>query len=70
MNLSDQIQQLAEHPTAPIIQPQAKDREYIVVSDITSEVLLSTHDRYEAQKFAGKIRRAGGCVTIFKAMEI
>ncbi len=61
---------LLENGPVSLIQPQTKDQEYIVVSDNQSEVLLSTHNRYEAQKFAGKIRRAGGSVTVFKALEI
>lgn len=41
--------------------------EYIVVTDNTSEVILSTTDWNEAVKLATKCRKAGGSVTIFKA---
>jgi hypothetical protein len=41
--------------------------EYIVVSDNTSEVLLSTQDWNEAVRVANLCRKAGGSVTIFKA---
>lgn len=56
--------------SVPPILPAQPDREYIVVTDNTSEVLLSTNDRHEAQKFAGKVRRAGGSVTVFKALQL
>jgi hypothetical protein len=42
-------------------------KEYIVVSDTNSKILLSTTNWYEAVKLANKIRHAGGQVTIFKA---
>lgn len=42
-------------------------REYIVVSDKNSKVLLSTENWYEAVKLANRIRHAGGGCTIFKA---
>ena len=41
--------------------------EYIVVTDKTSVVLLSTEDWAEAVRFANRMRRAGGEVTIFKS---
>lgn len=48
--------------------PQTKkDYEYLVVTDKTSEVIISTIDRFEAIKMANKIRKAGGEVTIFRS---
>lgn len=41
--------------------------EYIVVSDKTSKVLLSTLDYYEAVRMVNLIRRGGGEVTLFKS---
>lgn len=44
------------------------DIEYIVVvADKTSKVLLSTTDWNQAVRYANRMRRAGGEVTIFKA---
>ena len=45
-------------------------REYLLVSDTTSEVLKSSTDLGELRKMAGMIRKAGGQVTVFKAMNI
>lgn len=42
-------------------------KEYIVVSDTNSKVILSTTNWYEAVKVANKIRHCGGQCTIFKA---
>lgn len=42
-------------------------KEYIVVADRTSKVLLSTPDYNSAVKYANMMRRAGGEVTIFRA---
>jgi hypothetical protein len=41
--------------------------EYLVVSDKTSVILLSTLDYYEAVRLVNTIRRGGGEVTIFKS---
>lgn len=46
------------------------DREYLLVSDTKSEVLKSSTDLGELRKMAGMIRKAGGQVTVFKAMNI
>lgn len=46
------------------------DIEYIVVSDKNSVVLLSTTNRYEASKFANKVRKAGGEVTVFRSLNL
>ena len=45
------------------------DREYIVVSDKNSKVLLSTTNYYEAKKLLNKIRSAGGEATLFRSMQ-
>lgn len=45
----------------------AAHREYLLVSDKNSKVLLSTSNWSEAVKTANMIRRADGVVTIFKA---
>ena len=48
---------------------KTKDYEYILVSDTKSEVLYS-HDSYmTVKRTAGMIRKAGGQVTIFKAIK-
>lgn len=41
--------------------------EYLVVTDKTSKILLSTTNYYEAVKMANLIRRGGGEVTVFKS---
>lgn len=41
--------------------------EYLVVTDKTSKILLSTRDWNEALRLANLIRRGGGEVTIFKS---
>lgn len=45
-------------------------REYLLVSDTKSEVLKSSTDLNDLRKVAGMIRKAGGQVTVFKAMNI
>ena len=45
------------------------EHEYILVSDKTSEVLKSDSDYMTIKKLAGIIRKAGGEVTIFKAIK-
>jgi hypothetical protein len=40
---------------------------YIVVSDTNGKLLLTTENRYEAIRFANKVRAAGGQCTIFKS---
>lgn len=42
-------------------------KEYIVVADKTSKVLLSTLSYHEAVRHANMIRKGDGQVTIFKA---
>lgn len=42
-------------------------REYLLVADKTSKVLLSTLDYYEAKRLANLIRKGGGEVTLFKS---
>jgi hypothetical protein len=42
-------------------------REYIVVSDTTSEVIMSDKDWVKVRSTARMIRKAGGAVTIFAA---
>ena len=42
-------------------------REYIIVTDKTSAVIMSTHDLDEASRFAGLVRKADGQCTVFKA---
>lgn len=49
------------------LEPKKPDTEYLVVTDKTSEVLLSTTNWYDAVKTANLIRRGGGEVTIFKS---
>lgn len=49
---------------------EAAAKEYLLVTDKTSEVLMTSPDRHEVQKLANKIRRAGGEVTIFKALNL
>lgn len=44
-----------------------REVEYIVVTDNTSKVLLSTRDWYEAVRLAKRCRASGGSVTIFKS---
>ncbi len=46
--------------------PPKEDKEYILVSDKTSEVLKSSESYQEVKKLAGIIRKGGGEVTIFK----
>lgn len=43
--------------------------EYLVVSDMKSEVLLSTLNYQEARRLASQIRKAGGSCTIFKSIK-
>lgn len=43
--------------------------EYLVVSDKTSEVILSSEDLGECRKLATKVRKCGGAVTIFKSLK-
>ncbi len=45
------------------------EHEYLLVSDRTSEVLKSGSDYMSVRKLAGIVRRAGGEVTIFKAIK-
>ena len=51
------------------IKPKPNQHEYILVSDKTSEVLKSDSDYVVIKKLAGIIRKAGGEVTIFKAIK-
>lgn len=44
-------------------------REYLVVSDVNSKVVLSSADYNEAVRLANRIRACGGQVTIFKALK-
>lgn len=57
-------------PFDPSTDPPESESEYILVSDKTSEVLLSAlgwKNASELRKTASIIRKAGGEVTIFKA---
>jgi hypothetical protein len=45
------------------------EREYIVVSDKNSKVLLSTTDYQEARKLVNRIASAGGSATLFRSMK-
>jgi len=56
--------------TNAILAKPKQPIEYIVVSDTNSRVLLSTENRYEAQKLATKIRAAGGSVTVFRSTKL
>lgn len=40
-------------------------KEYLVVTDKDSKIVLSTSNYYEAKRFANTARRCGGEVTIF-----
>ena len=53
----------------PIHQPIVlfEMREYIVVTDKTSKVVMSSENLDETIRFAGKVRECGGECTIFKA---
>lgn len=44
--------------------------EYLVVSDMNGAILMSSEDRYACLKFANKVRKAGGAVTIFKSTKL
>lgn len=44
-------------------------KEYLVVTNKDSKILLSTTDYYAAVKCANLIRRGGGEVTIFKSLK-
>lgn len=43
--------------------------EYLVVSDASSKVLLSTEDYYAALRLANQIRAAGGGCTLFRSLK-
>lgn len=45
------------------------EREYLVVSDKNSKVLLSTPNYQEARKLRNKITAAGGSASIFRSMK-
>ena len=49
--------------------PEPDKTEYLVVSDKTSEVILSSEDLGECRKLATKIRKCGGEVTLFKSIK-
>jgi len=55
-----------EVPSTPA---KPTEHEYLLVSDKKSEVLKSSSDYMEIKKLAGFIRKAGGEVTIFKAIK-
>ena len=40
-------------------------KEYIVVADVTSKIIVSVPSYVEAKQLASNIRKAGGQVTIF-----
>lgn len=44
-------------------------KEYLVVSDKNSKVLLSSENLGACRKLLGKIREAGGSATLFKALK-
>lgn len=44
------------------------EREYLVVSDTNSKVLLSTTNYYEARKLLNLLARAGGQASLFKRL--
>lgn len=46
------------------------DREYLLVSDTTSEVMKSSTSLNEMREMVELIRKAGGSATVFKAMNI
>ncbi len=46
------------------------DREYLLVSDTTSEVMKSSTSLSEMREMVELIRKAGGSATVFKAMNI
>lgn len=52
---------------APTQEPDKT--EYLVVSDKTSEVILSSEDLGECRKLANKVRKCGGEVTLFKSLK-
>jgi hypothetical protein len=54
-------------PAKPAKKAGATPREYIVVADRTSRVLLSVESYVTAVRYAGVIRRGGGEVTIFRS---
>jgi hypothetical protein len=63
---------IAEPPQDPLnttteLPADEEGTEYLLVTDQTSEVMLSTQDWQQVRKLAGVIRRAGGEVTIFKS---
>ncbi len=53
----------------PRASAKLTEHEYLLVSDKTSEVLKSDSDYMVIKKLAGIIRKAGGEVTIFKAIK-
>lgn len=57
--------QMAPTDTAP----EPDKTEYLVVSDKTSEVILSSEDLGECRKLANKVRKCGGEVTLFKSIK-
>lgn len=60
--------------TVPVNEPDKRKPEpyieWIAVSDINSEVLMSSTDRYEVIKFVNKVRKAGGEVTVFRSTKL
>ena len=46
------------------------DREYLLVSDTTSEVMKSSTSLNEMREMVELIRKAGGSAAVFKAMNI
>ncbi len=60
----------SETKTAESVNPEesARPDEFILVTDKTSEVVLSSRDFDECRKLASIVRKCGGEVTIFKSM--
>jgi hypothetical protein len=48
---------------------ETKEREYLLVTDKSSEVIISDADYNKVLKMANIIRKAGGEVTIFKSTD-
>lgn len=46
------------------------DKEYVVISDVNSKVLLSTPDYYEARKLLNRIAHSGGAASLFKLLPV
>ena len=46
------------------------DQEYIVVSDKTSEVVLSTEHLDEVMAFVSRIEKCGGECTVFRRIDL